>query len=154
MLRGRWPVFPLFLNADLCECCCSRLGFVTLGCRPCSERRRMHARFQTGAGFGCPHSGAILAASAHLGLIILAKYGPACVQLSDKAEQSAGRERGAGLERCLSPSRAAVHAVLLFTGGGGGWGGRLTDEMRDGWGGQSTLVAPRLATASLSEGTA
>lgn len=97
-------------------------GFCHFGAPIVQQAKAPHAWFQTGIGFGCPQSGAILAASAHLGLIILAKYGPACVQLSDEAEQSAGRERGAGLERCLSPSRAAVHAVLLFTGRGGGGG--------------------------------
>lgn len=95
-------------------------GFCHFGASAVQQAEAQHAPFQTGVGFGCPHSWAILAASAHLGLIILAKYEPACVQLSDEAEQSAGRERGAGLECCLSPSRAAVHAVLLFPGGMGG----------------------------------
>lgn len=38
------------------------------------------------------------------------------------------RERGAGLESCLSPTGAIVHGVLLF-------GGRMIDrKMRDGEG--------------------
>lgn len=101
------------------------------------------APFQTGIGFACPHSGAILAASAHLGLIILAKYGPACVQLSDEAEPSAGRERS-GIRALFIPlqSRASCRAIVC-------WGrGALTDEMKDG--GHSALVSPRAAAASLS----
>lgn len=70
------------------------------------------AWFQTDIGFGCPQSGAILAASAHL--IILAKYELACVQLSDEAEQSGGEERS-GIRALFIPlhscgsCRAIVH---------------------------------------------
>lgn len=89
-------------------------GFCHFGTSVMQRAKAPHDWFQTGIGFGCPQSGAILAASAHLGLIILAKYGPACVQLSDEAEQSAGRERS-GIRALLIPlqscgsCRAIVH---------------------------------------------
>lgn len=97
-------------------------GFCHFGPSAVQRAEPQHARFQTGVGFGCPHSGAILAASAHLGLIILAKYGPACVQLSDEAELSAGREKS-GIRVLFIPlqSRGSCRAIVH-------WGGGATDR--------------------------
>lgn len=103
IFKCRWSLWIFAWTSEFCH----------FGAPVRQRAKAPHAWFQTGIGFGCPRSGAILAASAHLGLIILAKYGPACVQLSDEAEQSAGRERS-GIKALFIPlqSRGSCRAIV------------------------------------------